>query len=110
MTPSKKTFVAVVGIFLLSIGCGEPTPDSASAPEKTAAELKELQAFSHPNGKPYQTPRKFVPGPDLASKTSRDPEYALAWHRFNSVEEYKRIGRKDSAWDADAIATLEGYA
>jgi hypothetical protein len=106
-----KTCASAIATVFLCAGCGKSTPVATSpTAEKTAAERKELEAFSHPNGKPYKKPRAFLPGPTLAGKTSRDQEYSLAWHQFNSVEEYKRIGRKNSAWDADALAALDAYA
>lgn len=108
---------SIIAILFLGAGCNKSSPSSSPAPssgsaraEVPAANEKEVQAFSHPNGARYKQPREFVPGPSLAGKTSRDPEYIIAWHRFNTVEEYKRVGRKNSAWDSDATTALEAYA
>jgi hypothetical protein len=111
MNPSATACASIIAVLFLCAGCGRSNSGSPTAnAEINTDDPKEVQAFSHADGTLYKKPRPFVPGPELAGKTSRDPQYLLAWHRFNTVEEYKRIGRKNPAWDAEAIEALEAYA
>lgn len=111
MNPWMTALGSIIAITFLVGGCQKSATDSKPpSAQKTVAGNTEVEAFSHADGKPYKKPREFVPGPALRGKTSLDPEYSLAWHQFNSTEEYKRIGQKNPAWDADAIAALDAYS
>jgi hypothetical protein len=110
MNHSMTAWAFFIALLLLCAGCGKSTPTSVASNTETTL-LEETNCdFSQPIIRPLKKPREFTPGPELAGKTPRDPKYLLAWHRFTTVEEYKRIGRKNPAWDKDAIAALEAYA
>lgn len=110
MNPSISACASIVVLVCVCAGCS----DSSSPPVASTTAPPFLEAtncdFSKPVIQPLKKPRAFVPGPELAGKSPRDPDYALAWTLFHTVEEYKRIGRKNPAWDADAIAALEAFA
>lgn len=98
--------------FLFLAACGQkPDPDS-SPRQPTAAEKlrRENRGLVHPDGRFYRKPREFVPGPELAGKSHNDPLYILAWNRSSTVEDYRRIGKKNPAWDTLAEDALDEFA
>jgi hypothetical protein len=89
---------------LLVFGCSKQPTDSGQAENDKVSDSQ-----SHSAAMPFHAPRPFSPGPDLAKADRKSAEYYRAWTRFNIVEEYRRCGKTNSAWDTPALQSLELY-
>ena len=100
---------SIVSLLLL-FACSKQSADSSSQAETaTATSVTANHGHSHSPVMPFHTPQPFTPGPELANIDHNDPAYIRAWSRFNIVDEYRRCGKTNAAWDAIALKGLELY-
>lgn len=107
---ASAIWAAWTAICLLAVGCGKQGESEVGDQASKTPPPPQSQENPGAINLPFQQPRPFVPDASLAGKSRNDTNYLREWNRFTLVEDYRRIGKTNAAWDAPAVGALESFA
>lgn len=94
--------IAVFILFLLNPSNARDLPllsETGSVPE----------VHEHDLVTDFRMPRPFKPARPLADTDPSSTNYIRAWNIFTTIDDYRRIGKTNSLWDAYAIRAMALY-
>lgn len=94
---AKVSHLVSLGCILLFTACGRQTSERADGQpvDDTTRLIAYFESFDRDAD---------------ATPIDSSWEHILEWNRETLAEAYKRIGKRDPAWDKDAIAALDAFA